>query len=96
MADADRGQLDLAPALDFGDDLAQVLFEIVARIAERVDASTGAPSEITIRMRRCSVRSSRRLCAQLLEVDDRALPQREFPARVGRPQICGAHPSAPR
>jgi hypothetical protein len=39
------------------DHVAQMALEIIAGFAESVESSTGAPSLITIRMRRCSGRS---------------------------------------
>jgi hypothetical protein len=51
-------------AIGIGHDVTRYYRRAVTIIDERVESSTGAPSEITIRMRRCSGRPSRRLWAQ--------------------------------
>src|SRR5215475_7037900 len=54
MPDADRDQLDRRAGLDLLDDVTQVAFEILPGLTESVESSTGAPSEIIIRILRCS------------------------------------------
>jgi hypothetical protein len=77
------------------DHLAQVALEIVAGLTDSVESSTGAPSEITIRILRCSgrrsgvVRPEQRLAVdvflqQALAHHQAEIAARAPPGRVGR------------
>jgi hypothetical protein len=71
VADADGHQLHRALLLDPVDHPAQVLLQIAGVVDRQVLSSTGAPSEITIRMRRssggraCGVRPEQRLAVDV-------------------------------
>ena len=60
VADADSDELDRRSRLDLLDFVPQVALQIMARIDRKVESSTGAPSEIIIRILRCSGRASSR------------------------------------
>ena len=91
VADADRDQLDRRARLDPADHLAQMPLEIgAAELTDRVESSTGAPSEITIRILRSSTRPISRLCAQ--SSASPSIFSLSSPSRIIRPRLLARPP----